>query len=351
MGAGAIIGLGATLTSFTRNAQSLDQLSIATGENIQTLQAWKLAAQDMGVSGDSMTSSIAGLNAAMGRVKTQGYDPILDSMARLGISARGANGQLKQGSQIAREFARATVGMDERTAADFAAQLGINGEAFYAIRRMGTGIDGIINKKRLLANTTREDIERNRRWQATVGQLNNLWQSFARTLAINLLPVLQHLASAFGTILQYKPAIYAMLAGLSLLIVGGLITAIKTATMSIFGMGAALWTALAPILPILLAIASLTAGVAWAVNKYIPESESKSLRDTNSWGFRKNTMGQSALLGARTTAMAQNSASTYNTSNVRVDNVAIHTSATDARGVANSFASEMKIIGAQGGIW
>jgi len=344
MAGGAVVGLGAILKTFSSNAFAIDKLSTTTGENIRMLQAWKTAAEDTGASGESVIGSIKGINDAMGRIRTTGFDPILVSMARLGISARDGNGRLKQGSQILKEFAHATQNMDERTAGNFAAQLGIDDETFYAIRRMGSNIDSIIEKKKALAVTTAEDIQRNREWKETISQLKQLWQSLASTIATTLIPIMRGVANAFGFIMQYKPVVEAFLIGIAVLIGVGIVNAIYAATAAAAAFMATIW----PIIAIGAAIGLLIKGISYIKGKLAPNMEKFNTpvnpNDSSMYNNIKGTMP-----GSRTTANSYGGAVSNNTSNTKIDTVTINTAATDSKGIAGAFYGDMKIIGATGG--
>jgi|GEM_PF-5093770 len=361
---GAVLGLRATLNTFSTNAQQLDVLSTTTGENIQMLQAWKLAAESMGISGNGVINSIKGIDDAMGRVRTTGFDQMLVPLHRLGIAVRDNNGQLRKGADIYADFAKKIVNLDTRTGLDFAHQLGFSDEEYYMMKRMGGNVDGFMGKYKQLASLKQKDIEKNRELQQTMADLKQLWVALAQKIAEYAIPVIKGLAEAFGVLLQYKPAVYAMLGGLILLIVGGLITAAKAAIAPILALGATLWTALAPIVAVLAPIVAGILAIMYAVKKF---GEFIGIFDKNSDFFSGDWTKPSAdydpakgskmwqninrtMPGSRNTSNAVNNAgNTYQTSTTKVGTVNINTKATNAREIAIGFSDELAVIGNKGG--
>lgn len=341
---GAVVGLGAILKTFSSNTQALDVLATTTGESARELKAWKMAVEDMGVSGDSAVQSIAGIDAAMGRIRTTGFDPILTILARLGIASRDTNGQLKSGAQIASEFANKTRGMDKRARLDFGAQLGLSPDMIYAMDRMGPNLDAIINKKKLLAGTTEEDIKRNREWMETLSQLKQLWQSLASTIATTFIPIMRGVANAFGFIMQYKPLVEAFLVGIAVLISVGIVNAIYAATAAAAAFMATIW----PIIAIGAAIGLLIKGISYIKDKLAPRME-KFNEPINPNDSRMYNNIKGTMPGSRTTSNSYGGAVSNNTSNTKIDTVTINTAATDSKGIAGAFYGDMKIIGATGG--
>lgn len=341
---GAVVGLGAILKSFSSNTQALDVLATTTGESARELRAWKMAVDDMGVSGDSAVQALAGIDAAMGRIKTTGYDDILVPMQRLGIAAYNTNGQLKSSAQIASEFANKTRGMDKRMRLAFGAQFGFGPDMIYAMDRMGADLPAIINKKKLLTATTEEDIQRNREWMETVSQLKQLWQSLVNTIATTLIPVLRQVANVFGYIMQYKPVLEGLLIGIAVLIGVGIVNAIRAAAVAAAGFMATI----APILPILIGIGLLIKGISYIKDKLSPGME-KFNEPINPNDSRMYNNIKGTMPGSRTTSNSYGGAVSNNTSNTKIDTVTINTAATDSKGIAGAFYGDMKIIGATGG--
>lgn len=341
---GAVVGLGAILKSFSSNTQALDVLATTTGVSARELKAWKMAVEDMGVSGDSAVQALAGIDAAMGRIRTTGYDDILIPMQRLGIAAYDTNGKLRTSAQITEDFARAIQGMDVRAATAFGAQFGFGPDMVYALKRMGPEVGALINKKKLLSATTEEDIQRNREWMETLSQLKQLWHSLAATIATTLIPVLRQVANVFGYIMQYKPVLEALLIGIAILIGVGIVNAIRAAAVAAAGFMASI----APILPILIGIGLLIKGISMLKDYLAPRME-KFNEPINPNDSRMYNNIKGTMPGSRTTANSYGGAVSNNTSNTKIDTVTINTAATDSKGIAGAFYGDMKIIGATGG--
>ena len=266
-------GLNTIVDKFVGTALSIDKVSRATGVGAKSLQAWELAFKDAGASGESALQSISSLSGKLGDMKIGKVDSsFIEGLQRLGVYAHDSQGDVKDATTLLSELAKATEGRDPQELKALMSQVGISDDALYALQKTGKSIDGIIAKKKLLANHDNKSIGLAEKYKKNVAQLENLWNSVATTIAMKVVPHLNKGLDLLGKILQNTTAVEVAFVGVAA-VVGGV--AIKGFILSLKALAALLS-------PLVLGIAAVAVGayllyrnwdkVTESVKEYLAES-------------------------------------------------------------------------------
>lgn len=106
LGAGlGVAGLGVASKGILDMADSLDELSQRTGTSVETLSKLGLAARMSGLDTEQASGAMVKLSKNLGAIATGGGEKAAAALNALGISAKDANGQLKNADQVLLEVA------------------------------------------------------------------------------------------------------------------------------------------------------------------------------------------------------------------------------------------------------
>lgn len=101
------VSIGGAITSFSSFAAQIDAASSRLGIGVEDLQRYQYWAAKNGSSAETMTSGLEHLNKVMAEAATGKNKDAQEMFAKLGISLRGTNGQVKSATEILPQLAEA----------------------------------------------------------------------------------------------------------------------------------------------------------------------------------------------------------------------------------------------------
>lgn len=197
------------VTDYTDATRSIDNLSLVTGENITTLQAWKKSIQDVGGNVGAFEGTLKGLANSLADLRQFGkYDDRLGILGWRGISLY-QDGKMKNATTLLSEIAKKIKDMNEADAFSWARALGIDESTYRLFRLHGENIDNLIKKNKQWAILNKEDIKTMRKYDQIVSDFKNTWLSFSREIMSTVLPIIQkellpQIKDLFGYILNNR---------------------------------------------------------------------------------------------------------------------------------------------------
>ncbi len=203
---GLIAGFGATTVaaagfmaswvgSITAGIGPMLHLGTNTDMTTEAVQELGFAASVSGSSFEDMSMSLVELNKKIGEAAQKGSE----DFARLGISVRDANGQVKGTEQllfeVGQQFNRLNLSQAER--ADFAQKLGINPSVVQLISKSGTEIAALREEARQLGIVTQEEAEAAESYNDSLVRLGYASDGLKRSIAVGLAPQMEELSTGF----------------------------------------------------------------------------------------------------------------------------------------------------------
>ena len=125
-----ILGVGLSIkgaiSTYLEQADALGKYSDSLGVAVEDVQAWEEAVKHAGGTGEGFRQSLQGLTANLTAIATTGKGRMLPFLQELGISAKDANGKVKDAMQLLPELAEKFEKMAPAEAAGFGEKLGLD---------------------------------------------------------------------------------------------------------------------------------------------------------------------------------------------------------------------------------
>lgn len=155
--AGATALLGKFVLSTNQSLDPMIQLSRTTGVAVETIQELGYVASVSGSSMSAIESTVASLSQTIGTAAQMGSE----DFARLGISVRNANGEVKSADQVLGEVSNRfkQLGLSEAEKISFAGKLGIDKSLIQLLNRSGAEMDSLRSKARALGTITKRQAD------------------------------------------------------------------------------------------------------------------------------------------------------------------------------------------------
>lgn len=211
---GASIGLmaGMTAATFAASAavgkwlngilaaeQPLINLQAETGVAIERIQELGFIASVSNSSFDAMNSTLSSLTQKIGDAAQKGSE----DFARLGISVRDANGQVKSADQILDEvgnrFKQLNLSMGEQRS--FAAALGIDSSLLTMLNRTDKEMASLTARARELGVLNKEQAQQAQVYNDSITAMRFGLDGLRRLVAVGLAPELKKMADTFTNLL------------------------------------------------------------------------------------------------------------------------------------------------------
>jgi hypothetical protein len=268
---GTIVGaLAATVVAVSKTGVEIDKMSKTTGVSREEIQKLGYAALQEHASMEQLSNGLVKLSKNMYDAK-MGTGEAKDTFEELGISVKKSDGTLRNSSDVLLDVAEKFKGMTNVTEMSGAAMklFGKSGAELVPFLRMGRdGIEELKKEAERLGIVMSEDSVKNMKaFDDSITAVKAGVGGFATQIASTLVPYLKSLADGLKTALEWfnqipGPVRQAItvgtaLAGVLLLATGASIT-----------FGGALWTAIAPIAPFILAAGALVAATTSLYNNW-----------------------------------------------------------------------------------
>lgn len=203
---GMLIGLEAAAAGFTywantvlTGVEALDRLGNETGVAVGKIQELNFVAGQTQSTAAAMESTLRSLTTIIGSAAQKGSD----DFARLGISVRDANGQVKTADQILEEvggrFRSLNLSMQEQQS--FASALGIDVTLLQMLNKTNSEMAALRDRARELGTLTAEQTKQADDYQKS---LNSMWFSMnnvKQLIAVGMAPELGRMADGFAQLL------------------------------------------------------------------------------------------------------------------------------------------------------
>lgn len=188
-----LVGLAQSATAFVRDivgsVDPLAQLSKETGVAVSAMQELGFAASQNGSNINDVTSSIEGLSAKIAEASISGSE----DFARLGLSIRGSNGDLKTADvmldDVRKRFKQLGLSMQQQKT--LASSLGISDGLIQTLNLTDEAMGSLRNRARELGVTTKEESEAFMDLNNSFESLGFVTDSFKRSLAVGLAPAMK----------------------------------------------------------------------------------------------------------------------------------------------------------------
>lgn len=204
--AGMWIGLNAAASAFSywaggvlSSVDALDQLSRQTRVAVGEIQELNFIAGQTQSTSAAMESTLRSLSSTIGSAAQKGSE----DFARLGISVRDANGQVKNADiildEVRQRFVALNLSIQEQE--HFASALGIDTSLLQLLNKTNSEMAGLRDRARELGILTAEQTEQANSYKKS---LNSMWfslNSVKQLIAIGVAPELERLADNFTQLL------------------------------------------------------------------------------------------------------------------------------------------------------
>lgn len=195
----AVGAIGSWASGVLAAEQPLINLSSEAGVAVERLQELAFVAEQSNSSTEALQSSITGLSQKIGEAAQKGSE----DFARLGISVRGSNGEVKSADivlgEIGQRFRDLNLSMAEQQG--FAAALGIDRSLITLLGRTSDEMSGLISRARELGTLNAEQISQAAEYNDSLTAVRFGLDGMRRLIAVGLAPEMTNLSNSFTDLL------------------------------------------------------------------------------------------------------------------------------------------------------
>ena len=256
--------------------QQLENLSRNLGMSRKELQAWQGAATMAGGIEQGLTGYMQKLSGSMTRLVMMGDTSMLPYFNALGVSMLDSSGKARKLDDVMLDLSDRFSKMDRVQAYNMGKMMGMDDGTVNVLMRGRSELERMAKAQEKLYRSSDKDVQNSIIFNEKKAYLAQQWASLLQMIGDALIPVLTkavELASGLMQVLiDNGPIVTAVFYGLSAIIGGkfllslvsgagwlGSIVKILTGGLipALGGVGAAIWTAVAPLLPAIAIIAAL----------------------------------------------------------------------------------------------
>lgn len=271
--AAAVIGATAAIAAFTTSTLSslspIVNLSNQTGIAVDRIQALGYAASVSGSSAQELQNTLQSFGRNVADAALKGSE----NFARIGVSVRNANGQIKSTDALLFEVGNRLKNMNisdiERQ--NLAASLGINPSVVALITKSGDEVSILTNRAKAFGLITAEQTRQIDSYNNSITTLNFALSGMRNQIAIGLAPAMQEFIDYFVDALAANKdwiqngirVVSEFLLQLSevigrlIIFIGDLVSKLFESKLGFIALGAAIWFLLSPAILIAAGIAAL----------------------------------------------------------------------------------------------
>lgn len=192
---GAAGAMAAFVTSTTKSLDPVIQLSRTTGVAVEALQELGFVASVTGSDATTLQSSISSLSDKIGEAAQKGSD----DFARLGISVRDVNGDVKSADslllEIGERFKQLNLSLSEKRS--FAQSLGIDPSLIQLLNLTGDALEGVRQKARDMGVVTKEQADAAVNLNDSLTTARFGYDALKNTIAVGLAPQIEDITEGF----------------------------------------------------------------------------------------------------------------------------------------------------------
>jgi hypothetical protein len=199
---GAITALHAAAGAFAywadgvlTGVDSLGALSKQTKIAAATIQELNYAAEQSQSTSGAMESTLQSLTKTIGTAALKGSE----DFARLGISVRGAGGQIKTADQVLDDVRKrfVSLGLSMAEQEHFASALGIDSSLLQLLNRTDAEMGSLRNTARGMGTVTADQVEQAERYKKAMAGTRFALMAVRQSIAVGVAPELTRLAEGF----------------------------------------------------------------------------------------------------------------------------------------------------------
>ena len=243
----ALIGLGAIkqfVASVTQSDAALGRMATNAGTSVETLSAWKLAADSAGSSGDSFAGSLNGIVQAVTRFSMTGEGgESLKYFRSLGISLTDASGKMRDLSTIAMESSSKLSAMSPAQAQVMGRGMGYSESDVNFLRQGPAAVKAFYDEAAKANTRTPEDVknamDRQKAWallRATFSRLATTLLNVVSPALVGLMNIIRNHAGVAAALLG---SVALALTAMSVVRFAGLISQLTKVAAAMRGVGLA----------------------------------------------------------------------------------------------------------------
>jgi len=259
------VSFGRLFGQFTEGSDALGAFSARTGLAVKDVSAWSAAVEAAGGSAQAFRDDVAAMQEKLDEMSRRGSSGLSPLFRELGISVRGAGGEMKSVLDILPELAGKMEGMQPSGQRALLQELGFDDSAAALLRQGRGAVEESVEQQELFA-ATKEDAEAAREWNRSLSELQAGLQSIANVLFRNVVPWLTRAVDGATGVIRFlrqnEPFLLAFCGALAALFgvrlvtsLGALGSAIRKITILQYLWNTAIW--LNPLTWIILLVAGL----------------------------------------------------------------------------------------------
>ena len=200
VGAGALVA--ATLDQVAAT-DALGKYSDALGLNIEEVGAWSEAAGRAGGSAEAFQGSIQGLQGSLQDMAIGGGGAASEALARLGISATDATGQMRGVFDLLPEIAGQFENLSQAQQIELGEKLGLDQGTIQLLQAGEKGVTELVKRQHELGVATAEDAKLAATFNDALDDAGQIFGHITRSIGIVLLPALTSILKGFEVVTKF----------------------------------------------------------------------------------------------------------------------------------------------------
>lgn len=185
---------GMTVAS-ARASDEQGKLANEIGETVENVSALQFAQQIAGGTADGMANSLRELSLRASEA-ARGTGTAVEAFGLLGISATGANGQIKPASDLIKEISANFQGLGRARQIELADKLGLR-DSIRLLQQGPEAIEELTQRARDLGVTTAEDAALSASFNDSLVELWTVTKQVSRVLSRSFAPILEEIVESF----------------------------------------------------------------------------------------------------------------------------------------------------------
>ena len=253
-----ILGVGLSIkgaiNTYLEQADALGKYSDSLGVAVEDVQAWEEAVKHAGGTGEGFRQSLQGLTANLTAIATTGKGRMLPFLQELGISAKDANGKVKDAMQLLPELAEKFEKMAPAEAAGFGEKLGLDKGTVMLLQQGKKATEEAIKAGKEHIRFTKADAEAAAKANDAIQDMQTSLTALMMRAIAPVIPLMTKFAEIIHRAAQWISENSEVVTAF-FIAVGTVL--LRTGIPAMLRFAAATWAAMAPFLPIIAAVTAL----------------------------------------------------------------------------------------------
>jgi TP901 family phage tail tape measure protein len=233
----ALATVKATVLDSAFRTDTIGKFSETLGFNIQEVDAWGAAVERNGGSAESFMGSISALNDQLTELSLTGGGAAAETLARLGINAANAQGDLKGVFDLLPEIADSFQGLSNQESFGLGKRLGLDQGTILLLQQGRGAVSDLVEQQRQLGGMTEESYKASAEFNDELDNTSRAMESLAIDAGKVILPfftrLLEALQGAMSWMKQHKEFMTGFFLAIGTAITLALIPALKALAIAI----------------------------------------------------------------------------------------------------------------------